>query len=190
MVATSPFVPDHDPNYLNNEAIGAINVSGIPSGGVGMVAYWKFDESSGSTAFDETANDGTINEAGRGAGVTGNSLSFDGTDDYVNIPHDSTIAALSGLTMEAWVKPASGVANQDIIINKEYEYEIAWGNGNQLIAAVKTDTNDRFWTSGTGSNTLPLNNPDTCGGYLGRINYQGIYKRPVEAKRQPIGKHN
>jgi hypothetical protein len=50
------------------------------------VAYWKFDETSGTTAADSWgANTGTLNGPVWVAGKYGNALSFDGTNDYVNV---------------------------------------------------------------------------------------------------------
>ena len=51
-----------------------------------LVAYWDFDEGTGSTAHDsENGYDGVINGATWTTGVSGNALSFDGTDDYVEV---------------------------------------------------------------------------------------------------------
>lgn len=54
----------------------------------GLVAYWGFNETSGTTAYDATSNDNdltitgaTINQTGCGDG--GRSYLFDGTNDYV-----------------------------------------------------------------------------------------------------------
>jgi hypothetical protein len=49
----------------------------------GPVAHWKFDEGSGSTAYDSTNNnnDGTISGATWTTGKHGSALSFDGTND-------------------------------------------------------------------------------------------------------------
>jgi hypothetical protein len=75
----------------------------------GLVAYWRFDEDSGTTAYD-TVNDnhGTLHNfdwtanSGWTTGKIGGSLSFDGVDDYVSV---SAISALAGdnLTAQAWI---------------------------------------------------------------------------------------
>lgn len=50
----------------------------------GMVAYWKFDEGSGSVANDSVnENHGIIYGATWTTGIVGGALSFDGIDDYV-----------------------------------------------------------------------------------------------------------
>jgi hypothetical protein len=70
--------------------------------------YWKFDEGSGSIAYDSSGldNNGTI----YGATWTidchsGFCLSFDGVDDYVLIPDSSSLNLDGEITLEAWVKP-------------------------------------------------------------------------------------
>ena len=87
----------------------------------GPVVQWKFDEGSGSTAYDSTDNhnDGHLylapsgNTATSSAWVTGKygtALSFDGTDDYVDV------AAVSGQvrTISFWLKRGD-TSNKDII---------------------------------------------------------------------------
>ena len=56
---------------------------------------------------------------------------FDGTDDYINIPHNSAIAPSTGyISVEAIFKAASaGSENGSIIYNKENEYEMSAGGG-------------------------------------------------------------
>ena len=49
-------------------------------------AYWKFDQGSGTTAYDSSGHGyhGEINGASWTSGYTGNALDFDGTNDFVN----------------------------------------------------------------------------------------------------------
>ena len=74
-----------------------------------LVAWWKLDEGSGSTAEDFSVNDynGTISGAtwiiDDPCRVT--DLSFDGTNDYVDIPDG--FAAFDGVTVSLWAYPTS-----------------------------------------------------------------------------------
>jgi len=71
------------------------------------VGYWKFDEGSGTTANDSSGlgNDGTITGASWAKeGRVGNSLSFNGTSDYVSIPVDPVNGGQE-MSISAWVKP-------------------------------------------------------------------------------------
>jgi len=74
-----------------------------------LVAWWKFDEGTGTTAQDSTINasNGTLTGTPP-AWVTGkippSALDFNGSNDYVSIPANSSIGNLiSSFTLAAWV---------------------------------------------------------------------------------------
>ena len=75
-------------------------------------------------------------------GPTGNTLQFDGKDDYVNVPHSNSLN-LSNLTIEAWVKP-TGNHWRNILMKGNYGYGFAIDEGNRL----------RYWISGGSSECL------------------------------------
>ncbi len=71
------------------------------------VSHWMFDEGKGEIAHDSTGtNDGTIYGATWTTGQINGALSFDGVDDYVDIPYDSSldINASQGITLSVWIK--------------------------------------------------------------------------------------
>ena len=75
----------------------------------GLLAWWKFDETSGIIARDATGNghDGTLHnlsfEADGTAGKYGRALRFSGNDTYVAVPfRDFNLAEM---TIQAWIKP-------------------------------------------------------------------------------------
>lgn len=114
------------------------------SGFSGLVARWHMDEGSGSTIDDSSSgsNDGTIagaSWAGADGGrwytsttagfSTGDSLSFDGTDDYISVA-DSSSLDVSSITIAAWIKTGSDVTSTQYIVSK-------WNEGtNQRSYAV------------------------------------------------------
>jgi hypothetical protein len=83
----------------------------------GLVGYWKFDESSGTTATDSKgSNDGTLNNMEDSDWVTSgafagprNALDFDGSDDYVDIDvvADDMAGQEGSFSFSAWVKAAN-----------------------------------------------------------------------------------
>jgi hypothetical protein len=80
---------------------------------LGLIGYWKFDESSGLTAVDNSGfgNNGTLTNGPiwTTSYVSGSCLSFDGSDDYVKINKFGDFS--KGLSIEFWfnIKPKSGV---------------------------------------------------------------------------------
>src|SRR6185295_15051310 len=74
----------------------------------GMVLGYGFEETSGTTATDASPfkNNGTINgPVSSTSGKFGRALSFDGTNDRVDVPDAASLDLSNGMTLEAWVKP-------------------------------------------------------------------------------------
>ena len=73
-----------------------------------VVGRWHFDEGVGRTVFDDTIhdNDGTLYPTGQGplwvSGINSTGLSFDGIDDYVNVPDSNSLDVSKDITIEAW----------------------------------------------------------------------------------------
>lgn len=91
---------------------------GMPSSTANLVALWHFDENTGTTANDSTANsnDGTVYGASWVDGKLGKALSFDG-NDYVIVP-DSSLLEPDRITVEAWVKSSGTPGNYRYIVSK------------------------------------------------------------------------
>jgi hypothetical protein len=70
-----------------------------------LIAYWPFDEDSGTTAYDSVGtNDGTVVGALWTTGVTGSALDFDGIDDIVVVGNDPYLH-VTDLTIGMWIFP-------------------------------------------------------------------------------------
>jgi len=71
-----------------------------------LMAYWNFDEGSGTTAHDTSGNgyDGTIHGASWVSGKSGHALSFDGANDYVQTPFKPVFQQGDSFTIELWMK--------------------------------------------------------------------------------------
>ncbi|HEC75825.1 MAG TPA: hypothetical protein ENI33_01015 [Thermoplasmatales archaeon] len=93
----------------------------------GLVACWHFDEGSGSIVYDSSGNNnhGTIHGASWTTGVSRNALSFDGVNDYVEIPHDDVLEFETEGTYMLWFKPAIQLTPQSPrmdLLHKSGEY--------------------------------------------------------------------
>lgn len=119
----SPF--DSNPN--NNEASVAIVLPPCPEECVpppaNMVAWWPFDEESGPVATDlARGHDGThTNGPVPVVGFMGGALSFDGSDDFVEVADSAALDFGTGdLSIDAWVKTQQ-VSGVYIIVDKRVE---------------------------------------------------------------------
>lgn len=140
-----------------------------PRDGIGnCVLNLGFEEkedtsSSSATIYDRSGFDQLCSQNGpvfTSDGVYGGgSLIFDGVNDMVKVYDDNEyLYRFEAITVEAWVKPTSGISDNDIVISKEGVYQIGYSTGGQIKAAVWTDTSQGWaWTGGTGSGTVPLN---------------------------------
>ena len=93
MIGAEPNISDYcngliDDVRIYDRALSAQEVQDLyEEGAYSLVAHWKFDEGTGSTAYDETANnnDGTITGATWTTGKFDDALDFDGSWDYVEL---------------------------------------------------------------------------------------------------------
>ncbi|NLH17747.1 MAG: hypothetical protein GX455_14310 [Phycisphaerae bacterium] len=97
------------------------------------VAWWKFDEGYGPTAYDAIGSShGSISGATWTTGIVGGALVFDGEDDLVWIADNDAIRLGTGdFTISAWVRPRSLdreeytiLAKVEGLSNKEYMLQI------------------------------------------------------------------
>lgn len=82
----------------------------------GVTGAWTFNEGVGTTARDYSGNNNT-GTLGAGSlapgwvtGMYGIGLSFDGSNDYVNVGNSASLTPSSAITISVWVKP-SGTQN-------------------------------------------------------------------------------
>jgi hypothetical protein len=83
-------------------------IASFISNAIDMVGHWAFEEISGNTAIDSTIyhNNGLLyNNPQRVAGVRGQALLLNGTNQYVAAGDSSILDITSAITLMAWVKP-------------------------------------------------------------------------------------
>src|SRR3989338_8603814 len=81
----------------------------------GLVSHWKLDETTGTIAADSagTSNGTLTNGPTWVTGKLNNALSFDGTNDYVNLGTRKT-TGLNEATLSMWIKPNTTTATATI----------------------------------------------------------------------------
>ncbi len=91
----------------------------------GLIGWWKFDESSGTSAIDSSTggNTGTLqNNPTRVAGKLGNALTFVGTSlQYVDL--GTAISPGSQATFAFWIKTTSTTANERVFGKETSDYD-------------------------------------------------------------------
>jgi len=109
-----------------------------------LVSHWAFDEGSGNIAYDSAnGNHGTIYGATWTTGIINGALNFDGANDYVEVPDDTSLD-LTTFTLEAVFKidylPANG---QTFMILGKGE-DSGTDHGNYYVMVMK----DNYWGTG------------------------------------------
>ncbi len=138
---------------------------------VGLVAAFSFNEGLGGIVNDVSGagNTGTITGAAwTSAGRYGNALAFDGASNAITISDAPSLALTTGMTLEAWVKPAALSGWRTIL----YKERPDGGGGTALAWALYASddtappavygmlagaTGNNQWTHATGTTMLPLN---------------------------------
>ena len=95
------------------------------------LAHWMLDDASGATAFDAIGGyDGSVDGATWSAGTLNGALSFDGDNDYVEVPANVYLEELfdGGASVTAWIYPTGwGEEDEGRIVDKTDNL----GNGNR-----------------------------------------------------------
>jgi hypothetical protein len=112
------------------------------------------DEGSGTTVYDQSGNNnnGTIYGAVWVAGKFGNALSYDGIDDYTQIPDGASLnfAVGEGFTFMAWVKTSDAYGpvvsfrdnfNDSPVIDLSIGYNGSVTNAGHFIPLMRFDNN-------------------------------------------------
>jgi len=117
--------------------IGTASTDTIPMAvlGASLAGHWTFDANdiSGVTALDRSGNsyNGTLtNGPVTATGITGNSLDFDGTDDYVPLAISATISA--PYTISLWAQTDRAVGLSGIAGSRhggEHSFDVKFSGG-------------------------------------------------------------
>ncbi len=110
VLVNNHLVDVNESNTINVDLDGAVKQTSGKSSALidGLIAFWQFNETSGDIVYDsEGGSNGYVFGAQREAGVVGNSLNFNGSDNYVSLSSAnedlSSIIADAG-TISFWTK--------------------------------------------------------------------------------------
>jgi alpha-L-fucosidase len=128
--------------------------TGTPSITAGLAGYWKFNETSGTTASDSSGNNNTGTVSGATWTTSGHNtgaLSFDGVNDYVAVNSSSSLN-LTKFTVAMWVNltslPAANsyyaLAVKGADLSENYELLVGYPSAGSIHFPIK-------WTDGTRS---------------------------------------
>ena len=136
----------------------------------GLVAYYRLEAGSGTTAADLTSNhnDGTLGGLSVPTWVTAGlppvtgdaaALSFDGVNDYVRIPDSPTVRPASALTVAAWVNFSGTPGTYNHIVAKTAgtgtnDSYVVWYQSGALHASSGSPTSQASQLNYTWSPTL------------------------------------
>jgi hypothetical protein len=89
-----------------------------------LVGYWKFNEGTGTIAYDSSGygNNGTLMNSPTwvdGLPLLGKALDFDGMDDYVDCGNGASLNVTGDITITAWVRFNAILPNQAYFISKD-----------------------------------------------------------------------
>lgn len=114
-----------------------------------MVAWWKFDETSGTVAKDSWWNQlhGTINGATWVEGIKNNALSFDGVDDWVDVGNPTPFPVTGAVTLEFWAYPKNYALRRQNPICKAY--------GGEFCMTMEPGSSINLYYGTAGGNSSP-----------------------------------
>lgn len=103
----------------------------------GLAAHYSFDSVEGDNLSDASGNDlnGTLVNFGGNPlveeGIVGKAISFDGEDDFIEIPHNDLLTLGTEATISVWLNPVlfSGGSDFDRVFRKDVNYDFVLING-------------------------------------------------------------
>lgn len=115
----------------------------------GLIAHYSFDDISGATAPDSSGNgyDGTITgSATTTAGAVGNALTFDGSDDTVDIPHQLLSSQTPDFSYSFYFKADAGGDDSQYLLaqassgtNNNDCFSVAYDNTAESLKVLTTN---------------------------------------------------
>jgi len=133
--------------------ISFVSAATVPQDG--LVAYYKFNDGSGSVLSDSVGgSDGTLtNGPTWSTGIEGGALQFDGVDDYVSLPDDLGYRD-SGFSVFIWYKTLS-TGSWEIMLGGN-EWEVSKSSVDTLLTKLVPVSGGQIVNSNYGSSGINL----------------------------------
>ena len=148
-VDTYDFIGTIDDVCIYNRALDDQEVQDVYSNAYQM-SYWEFDEGKGASVKDSAGgNDGVVNGATWLTGMKGRALSFDGIDDYVEIP--GLLVKSRNITISVWANLSMGdTSGAEVVSLGDYVgVRLDGTNGNGVTGFYYDGTTWHATTTGT-----------------------------------------
>jgi PKD repeat protein len=118
------------------------------------------NEQTSGTHYDSTSNgyNGNQHNNGPGTGKIDGAQNFDGSGDYITIPHQSGLSATSQLTMETWVYLSNAANDQKVVgktnigtgyllgVQSNHLYPEFWNSAGTRYTFQSGTVNNNQWT--------------------------------------------
>jgi len=118
-----------------------------------LLAYFTFDEGSGSTAYDYSGNSNTgtvvLGSGNWTGGIINGALNFDGESTQVAVPNSPSLNPVNGITVAAWVNAGGWFSNARILEKgrSDNQYGLLINGSGQLVFLLASVTNGTSVTS-------------------------------------------
>lgn len=123
----------------------------------GLVSWWPGD---GDTDDIQSNNVGVLkNGAGFARAMIADGFSFDGVDDYLEIPDDASLDVTNGLTIGAWAYFNGFTTSEyhSVIFSKPGAFEVGIrNNGGPMLYAEVHQTGGKVRTISSGQSNVPV----------------------------------
>ena len=125
-----------------------------------LILYFSFDELDGNSTIDHSQyeNNGSINGAPELVdGKFGKALKFNGTDDWIEVPHDPILTVDTSVTVMAWINAERHMGPN----NQRWQGIVAKGNSPRSYSFYTESPSECLHLSAGGGSTcqtkIPLN---------------------------------
>ncbi len=160
-----------------------------------LTLYLSFDEGAGLVARDKSGNGNhgaLTNMEGDEwtAGVVGGGLNFDGSDDYVSVPHHSDLDFTTGnFSVAFWAEPDTGQGTNTRVVSKgEFNasgWEIFCGGGRVTLRTYQSGVRQEAYTNaldndGARHHILVVRDGSTATFYIDGVPYANSGDNPSD----------